>query len=179
MNVPNFLSFCRIFSVPAFILLILNNHLHWALFLFIMAGITDALDGYIAKRFDLVTKLGEFLDPLADKLLITSGFITLTISGLMPLWITLIVVTRDLVIIAGAVVFQVLTGSLKMEPLVISKLNTVIQIILIVSIMIENLYFLKFSIVPLLLIIVSFTTILSGIIYIFIWSKRAVEKEIS
>ncbi|HAT51168.1 MAG TPA: CDP-diacylglycerol--glycerol-3-phosphate 3-phosphatidyltransferase [Alphaproteobacteria bacterium] len=179
MNVPNFLSFCRIFSVPAFIWLVLNDFLHWALFLFIMAGITDALDGYIAKRFNSVTKLGEFLDPLADKLLITSGFITLTINGLMPLWITLIVVTRDLVIIAGAIVFQVLTGSLKMEPLVISKINTVMQIILIISIMIENLYLLKFSLMTMLLIIVSFTTVLSGVIYIFIWSKRAVEKEIS
>lgn len=177
MNLPNFLSFVRIFSVPIFILMVLNHNIHWALFLFVMAGITDALDGYIAKKFKKVTELGKFLDPLADKILLTSGFITLTINGLLPLWITLMVVTRDLVIIAGAVVFQVLTGSLKMDPLAISKTNTLMQIILIIAVMVNVTFPLGSFVIQLLFIIVTLTTILSGGFYIVLWTKKAVEKE--
>ncbi|MBF0347831.1 MAG: CDP-alcohol phosphatidyltransferase family protein [Magnetococcales bacterium] len=179
MNLPNFLSFLRIFLVPAFIWLVLNDHIHGALVLFVLAGITDALDGFIAEKFNQVTELGKFLDPLADKVLIASGFVTLTINGLIPLWITLIVMTRDLVIVAGAIVFQLLTGSLRMEPLSLSKVNTLMQIVFIAITMAEDLYPDLSSLKNTLLIIVSITTILSGIIYIFVWTKRAVEREVS
>ncbi|HIJ83151.1 MAG: CDP-alcohol phosphatidyltransferase [Magnetococcales bacterium] len=177
MNLPNFLSFVRIFSVPVFILLVLNHQMRWGLFLFIMAGVTDALDGYIAKKFLQVTELGKYLDPLADKVLLTSGFVTLTITGHIPLWITLLVVTRDLVIIAGAIVFQVITGSLKMEPLAVSKVNTLMQIILISVVMFKEIRPLDYPMEDIMYIIVTFTTLLSGIIYIFVWTKRAVEQE--
>ncbi|MBF0145255.1 MAG: CDP-alcohol phosphatidyltransferase family protein [Magnetococcales bacterium] len=177
MNLPNFLSFVRIFSVPLFIWMVLNHQIYWGLFLFIMAGITDALDGYIANKFDKVTELGTFLDPLADKILLTSAFVTLNVTSLIPLWITLMVVTRDLVIIAGAMVFQVLTGTLKMEPLPISKVNTVMQIILISVVMGSEIFPIWPGIKNIMFAIVVLTTLSSGFIYIYIWTKKAVEKE--
>ncbi|MBF0109044.1 MAG: CDP-alcohol phosphatidyltransferase family protein [Magnetococcales bacterium] len=163
--------------MPLFIWLVLNNQIHWGLFLFVMAGVTDALDGYIAKKYGKITELGKILDPLADKILLTSSFVTLNVTGLIPLWLTLIVVTRDLLIIAGAMVFQVLTGSLKMEPLTISKVNTVMQIILIAVVMGNEIIPVWTGIRNFLFLTVMVTTISSGFIYIFLWTRKAVERE--
>lgn len=177
MNIPNFLSFVRIFSVPVFIWMVLNHHYLWALSLFVLAAITDALDGYLAKKWNQITEIGKFLDPLADKILLISSFVTLTVNGLIPLWITLIVVTRDLVIIIGALVFQVLTGSLRIEPLNISKINTVLQIIFIIIILWGDNYPFPHWLINSLLAIVTITTLFSGLFYILIWTRKAVEIE--
>ncbi|MBF0435958.1 MAG: CDP-diacylglycerol--glycerol-3-phosphate 3-phosphatidyltransferase [Magnetococcales bacterium] len=178
MNIPNFLSFVRIFSVPVFIWMVLNHHHSWGLILFITAAFTDALDGYLAKRLNQITEIGKFLDPIADKVLLISSFVTLTVNGLIPLWITLIVVTRDMVIIIGAVVFQVLTGSLKIEPLNISKINTLLQILFIIIVLFGDLFAQPSWVFNVILAMVTVTTILSGFSYIFIWTRKAVEIEI-
>ena len=130
MNWPNALSFLRIFSVPLLIWLVAEGYTTGALWLFALAGATDALDGFIAKRFHMETTLGRYLDPLADKLLLLAGFITLTVLDLLPLWLTLLVVTRDVVIVGGALVYQTMTGTLEIKPLRISKVNTVCQMLL-------------------------------------------------
>lgn len=174
MNVPNAISLLRLCSVPILVWLLLKQHFEWALWLFAVAAISDAIDGIIAKHFDLQTTLGSFLDPLADKALLVSGYVTAGISGLIPMWVVLLVVFRDIVIIGGAIVFETVTKSLAMEPLLISKINTLAQIILILSILAHLVYTIPGNnIVVLLQYAVAFTTITSGAAYMIIWSRRA------
>jgi cardiolipin synthase len=97
--------------------------------LFLAAGVSDAVDGYLAKRFNMASELGAYLDPLADKTLIVSIYVTLGIAGKIPLWLVILVVSRDIMII-GAIMLSWLLGSpLKVKPLLVSKLNTVAQIV--------------------------------------------------
>lgn len=174
MNIPNAISLFRLCSVPLLVWLLLKQHFEWALWLFAVSAISDAVDGIIAKQFNLQTTLGGFLDPIADKALLVSAFITGGIIGLVPTWLMLLVVFRDLVIIGGAVVFETVTKSLEIEPLLISKINTLAQIILVLSALGHAVYAQPSNdIVGLLQYAVAFTTITSGAAYIIIWSKRA------
>ncbi|MEO5364652.1 MAG: CDP-alcohol phosphatidyltransferase family protein [Magnetococcus sp. DMHC-8] len=177
MNLPNALSFLRIFSVPLLIWLVLENHVAGALWLFAVAGLTDALDGFIAKRFQMETELGQYLDPLADKLLLLSGFITLTLFDLLPLWLTLLVVTRDVVIVGGALVYQVMTGSLQIKPLWISKLNTVVQMLLLLLVLWSANRNNLGNWLELFIWLTAGTTLLSGGSYILAWSRLAAQQE--
>ncbi|MBF0370666.1 MAG: CDP-alcohol phosphatidyltransferase family protein [Magnetococcales bacterium] len=177
MNLPNALSFLRILAVPAFIWLVLEAHPQAALWLFAIAGITDALDGFIAKRFNMVTELGGYLDPMADKALLLAGFVTLSVMGQIPLWLVLIVVTRDLVIIGGAVVFQVVTGALRMEPLWISKVNTVMQMVLLCVVLLQGVRGGLEEVLLVLMLLTAGTTITSGWLYVVRWSRLAVLQE--
>ncbi|MBF0284214.1 MAG: CDP-alcohol phosphatidyltransferase family protein [Magnetococcales bacterium] len=172
VNPPNALSFLRIFAVPVFIWMMLERHESWALWIFIAAGVTDALDGYIAKRFNMQTVLGSYLDPIADKLLLVSGFITLTVVNGMPLWLTLLVVTRDLVIIGGAVVFHLMTSRLEMDPLWISKLNTATQIVLLTAALVRDTFQMGHGLVEGLIWVTAATTVTSGLWYVIEWSQR-------
>ncbi|ABK44814.1 CDP-alcohol phosphatidyltransferase [Magnetococcus marinus MC-1] len=173
MNLPNLLSFARIFMVPIFIWCVFEGHGQWALWIFVLAGITDALDGYLAKRLGQVTELGGFLDPLADKMLLIAGFVTLTWTHQMPLWLTLLVVTRDLIIIGGAILYQITTGDLKMEPLFISKINTAAQIMVLGMAMAHHNYGWFEGGVAIMVWVVMVTTVVSGVAYIWSWSHRA------
>ncbi|MBF0124088.1 MAG: CDP-alcohol phosphatidyltransferase family protein [Magnetococcales bacterium] len=177
MNIPNGLSFLRICAVPIFIWLLLNREMQWAFWLFVLASLTDALDGFIAKRFNMHTELGAYLDPLADKLLLVCGFIVLTVLGDIPLWITLLVTTRDIMIIGGALLYQVMTNSLRMQPMWMSKVNTTMQIILLGVVM------LSLEVVPVailvapLTIMVAVTTLISGWQYVNVWTRQVVRRE--
>ena len=177
MNLPNILSFLRILSVPLFIWLMLEKHIIGALCLFTLAGLTDALDGFIAKRFGMETELGKYLDPLADKLLLMAGFITLTSLGFLPSWLMLLVVTRDVLIVGGALLYQMVTGALYIEPLWTSKLNTVFQMFLLVFVLFNAIYALWPSLLESLIWLTAMTTLVSGGEYVFEWSRRAVCKE--
>lgn len=177
MNLPNALSILRILSVPVFIWSIFKGHLEVAFWLFLAAGISDGLDGYIAKRFEMQTELGAFLDPIADKLLLVSAFISLTMVDLIPLWLTLIVVSRDILIVAGALLYQVLTGHLEMEPLAVSKVNTVLQIFLVLAVLALEDYGLMAELIGPASWTVALTTIISGLAYIAEWTRRATRDE--
>jgi cardiolipin synthase (CMP-forming) len=128
MNIPNILTLARLCAVPLVIVAIVQGSYLWAFFLFAAAGITDALDGYIAKRFDMRSELGAILDPLADKALLVSIFIALAVERAIPIWLTVLVVSRDIMII-GAVLIAWLSGkTLKIAPSMVSKANTAAQI---------------------------------------------------
>jgi cardiolipin synthase (CMP-forming) len=127
MNIPNILSLARLCAVPLVIVAIVQGSYLWAFVLFAAAGITDALDGYIAKRFDMRSELGAMLD-LADKALLVSIFVTLAIEHAIPIWLAVLVVSRDVMII-GAVILAWFSGKpLHIAPSRISKLNTAAQI---------------------------------------------------
>ncbi|MBF0137235.1 MAG: CDP-alcohol phosphatidyltransferase family protein [Magnetococcus sp. DMHC-1] len=177
MNLPNALSFLRIFVVPAFIWLMINGREEVALWLFAAAGATDAVDGFIAKRFGMVTELGGYLDPLADKLLLVSGFTVLTYLGQMPLFLTLAVVTRDVIILIGAVVFQLMTGSLRMQPLWISKVNTAAQILMVMLAMVSWVYGVLAWLVEPFIWLTTATTSISGLVYVFAWTHKLAHGE--
>ncbi len=129
MNIPNLLTLLRILLVPVVVWAISQGQMGIALAAFVIAGITDAVDGYIAKRFNQQTEIGAYLDPLADKTLIVSIYVSLAIFGFIPPWVAILVVSRDIMIV-GAVVLSTLVGRpLTIHPLMVSKANTVAQIV--------------------------------------------------
>ncbi len=128
LSIPNLITLGRIILVPVVVWTISSGAMLAAFILFLVAGISDGVDGYLAKRFGMRTVLGAYLDPLADKALIVSIYVTLGVNDLIPRWLVILVVSRDIMIV-GAVVLSWLVGSpVKMKPLLVSKLNTVAQI---------------------------------------------------
>lgn len=130
MNVPNTITIARILAVPVLIWLIVSGEYLLAFWLFVLAGISDGVDGFIAKRFDQRTELGAYLDPIADKLMLVSIYVCLGLLRVLPPWLVILVVTRDIMIIGGFVLAIVLDQPVKVKPLLLSKLNTGAQIIL-------------------------------------------------
>lgn len=126
--IPNIICVGRIILVAPIVWALLQERYGLALLLCMIAGLSDALDGYLARRFDWRTRLGGLLDPAADKLLMFASFVTLTWMGWVPFWFTAIVVGRDIVIITGAIVYQVMVAPVHGEPTTASKLNTFLQI---------------------------------------------------
>ena len=178
MNVPNFITLARLFVVPIIIWMVINNNVFLAFCLTVVAAISDAIDGIIAKRFNCVTKLGTFLDPIADKALLVCLFIVLGQQGHITAWITILVVFRDLLIIGGALMFHTITHSLEMAPLKISKINTVVQFCFVVGILGIEAYGVDVDGERIILhYIVALTTTLSGGAYVFLWSRKVSEFE--
>lgn len=170
LNLPNILTLARVFAVPLMVWLVLNDYFNAAFWVFIAAGISDALDGYIAKRFNLVTVLGSYLDPIADKALLVAAYVTLGHAGFVGNWLVILVVFRDALIIGGAILFHTLGRPIKMEPLMISKLNTLVQIVFIAAVLAElGMGIPGAVVVAVLSYIVAATTIFSGLAYISDW----------
>jgi len=178
MNIPNTISLGRIFIVPLSVWLILRDAIAPAFWLFVAAAISDAVDGFIAKRFNSETKLGAYLDPIADKALLVCVFVSLGFQGYLPLWLVILVVFRDLLIITGAILYQAMTNALSMEPLMISKINTTAQLILAAFVMGDAAFHLSLGLLlDIGILAVAITTFLSGAVYVWQWSRRASEME--
>jgi cardiolipin synthase len=137
VNLPNVISLARLCLVPVVIVCLVNGAYFAALVAFTAAGVSDALDGYIAKRFDMRSLVGAYLDPIADKTLIVSIFITLAVTGVIPIWLTVLVVSRDLIIVGGVILLWLVDKPVDIDPLPISKLNTVAQLCFLVLILAE------------------------------------------
>ncbi len=166
-------------AVPVMIYLILNGYFLAAFWLFVAAGISDAVDGYIAKQMGQATVLGSYLDPLADKALLVGVYVTMGQADLLPSWLVILVVFRDIIIIGGVVLLHISTDGVKMRPLIVSKVNTAAQIILVISVL-ANLAYpqLEWSQFVLILIyIVTVTTLASGGAYIVSWGKNVEKSE--
>ena len=131
LNIPNTITLGRLLAVPVTIWLILNNLNLAAFWLFVVAGVSDAIDGYLAKRWDQVTEFGKYLDPLADKALLVSIYITLGVQGHLESWLVIMVVFRDVMIVGAVILYQTMVRKLEMNPLIISKVNTLAQIVLV------------------------------------------------
>ena len=141
MNLPNFLTISRIIAIPFLIVALSYHYTGSALIIFVACGITDGLDGFIARTFHQRTKIGAYLDPLADKLLLTSTFITLTILHLpnqLPLWLIITVISRDVIISGGIAVLFMLGTEVQIQPTKIGKFTTFIQLTLIVVVLYYN-----------------------------------------
>lgn len=142
-TIPNLLTLLRMGLVPLFIIALVNGDAKKALVIFIVAGITDALDGFIARFWRQQSPLGAYLDPIADKLLLTSAYVMLSIPGLIhgtpiPVWVTILVIARDVLIVCFVLVFHLAVGVRKFPPSVLSKINTVLQVVTVILVLISS-----------------------------------------
>jgi cardiolipin synthase len=143
MTAANQLSLLRVLLVPAFVILVLYGHLGWALVVFVTAGLTDALDGLIARRAGQKTSLGAWLDPMADKLLLVTTFVVLTLPGLglanrLPLWLTVLIISRDILIVLTVVIINLAMGTRTFRPSIFGKIATATYILTAVAAMFFN-----------------------------------------
>ena len=129
LNLPNLITIARILLVPIMVWAIASQEMAIAFFLFLAAGLSDAVDGFLAKHFGMASELGAYLDPLADKVLIVSIYVSLGITEAIPRWLVILVVSRDFLIVGGIMLAWVLGNPLTIKPLMVSKLNTVAQIL--------------------------------------------------
>ena len=172
--IPNAISTLRILLVAPVLMLIDSGEYGWALALFTFAGFSDGLDGYLAMRFNWQSKLGALLDPIADKLLVAGLFIMLAVVGLIPVWLTVIVILRDVVIIGGAVAYNFLIRPVEGEPTTISKLNTMVQLLFLLFVLCRATFGWPEEITLTILgAAILVTTFISGIDYVVQWSGRA------
>ncbi|HUZ74413.1 MAG TPA: CDP-alcohol phosphatidyltransferase family protein [Stellaceae bacterium] len=170
MNVANLITLARLFSVPLAIWLVLGGHLTAAFWLFVAAGLSDGIDGFIAKHFNQRSPLGALLDPLADKTLLVSMCVTLGIAGRLPNWLVILVVFRDLVIVGGYLVAMAVSQPIRARPLAISKLNTVLLIALVAVVLGRlGLGIDDYHLSEVLVYAVGLTTVLSGLGYVVRW----------
>jgi cardiolipin synthase len=170
INIPNFITLGRIMSVPVIFWLLLTGQSKVAFFVFVAAGISDAVDGYLAKRFNWTTELGSYLDPLADKLLIVSIFIALGVRGELPLWLVIAVVSRDILIVTAVLLAWLLEQRVRIKPLAVSKANTLLQIVLAATVLADEAFALGLDTSRLVLVwITGALTILSLAAYLRAW----------
>lgn len=171
---PNAICVMRILLIAPILLALTAGEYELTLLLFALAGFSDGLDGFLAKRFGWRSRLGGLLDPLADKLLLVSVFLTVTLLGLVPAWLTSVVIGRDLLIVCGALAYRWLVGPVDGRPTPVSKLNTILQLLFILAAVARAAYVWPAeSLVTVLGAAVFVTTVVSGIDYVWTWSLRA------
>jgi len=176
-QLPNLITLSRLALTPVLILMLNDRDYVSALAIFVFAGLSDGLDGFIAKRYDCATRLGSILDPLADKILLVSTYVMLTVLGHLPFWLMLVVGFRDLLIVGGYLVYTSMYGPVQMHPSALSKLNTVTQILLVAAVLVEQAAALFYpGAVTALVYAVLVTTVASGGHYVWTWG---VMKEIA
>lgn len=170
MNLPNLITLLRILAVPAIIWFTLSGEAALAFGLFILAGISDALDGLLAKHLKAETALGAYLDPIADKALLVSLFITLGTQERLAAWLVILVVSRDILIVGAIVLARLLDAPLRIAPIFVSKLNTSLQIALVGTVLAEPVVDIEMADYILGLTLLSAaTTVVSGFAYLQLW----------
>lgn len=170
MTVPNFITLLRFLMVPAVVYALLVGEVMPAFILFVAAGISDAVDGFIARHYNQQSELGTYLDPMADKLLLVTVFIMLAILGYLPQWLAVLVVSRDVLIVMAVLVSSLVAQPVDVNPIFVSKANTAFQIAL-VSVVLANLAFglTLGGLETILIYVVAVLTILSAAAYFRVW----------
>jgi cardiolipin synthase (CMP-forming) len=170
LNLPNLITLARILLVPVVVWAIASREMQIAFLLFIVAGLSDAVDGLLAKRFGMVSELGAHLDPLADKVLIVSIYVALGITEAIPRWIVILVVSRDILIIGGIMLAWFLGKPMRVKPVLVSKLNTVAQIVFASLVLAELAFEVQFDTVEsLAMAVVAVLTLASVGFYVREW----------
>ena len=176
-HIPNVLTSLRILLViPVAYYLFESNYLY-SLALFLFAGISDAVDGYLARRFLWTSNFGAWADPLADKLIVGVVFVVLAIQGLVPAWLVCVTIGRDLIILCGAGAYRKIFGKIDIAPTILSKVNTVVQILALLLVMVTLLDIPQLmktdDMLDMVFIVVGIFSILSGVDYVISWIRRA------
>jgi cardiolipin synthase len=173
LSIPNLITLGRILLVPIVVWAIASGAMWIAFVLFMVAGISDGVDGFLAKRFGMTTELGAYLDPLADKALIVSIYLSLGINGLIPQWLVILVVSRDILIVGGIILSWVIGNPLKIKPLLVSKLNTVAQILFAAVVLFSLGFDIESTQLTLgLMVLVAALTLLSVAAYVAEWVRH-------
>ena len=160
-------------SVPVIFWLLVNDYARAAFFVFLMAGVSDAIDGYLAKRFKWTSELGAYLDPLADKILVVSIYIALAVSGQIPLWLVIAVVSRDILILLAVLLSWLVDQPFRIKPLTISKLNTAAQLILATTVLGDNAFGMGLDTARQVLVwVTGVSTVLSLLAYLQLWFRH-------
>lgn len=172
-HIPNLLCVFRIFLVLPLLMLLLEGEYLWAFVVFAVAGATDGLDGFLARRFNWRSPLGAILDPIADKFLMVSSFLVLAATGLVPVWLALLVIGRDLLIVTGVVSYRILVGPVTADASIVSKLNTATQLAFVLLVLAHaGLGTPKELWVTFIGAIVMATTLISGLDYVRVGAAR-------
>ncbi len=174
-TIPNLLSLLRMGLIPLFVIMIVNGDLPKALLVFVVAGVTDALDGFIARFWHQQSPLGAYLDPMADKLLLTTAYVMLAIPGFnhgtrIPSWVTILVIARDVLLVSVALVMYLALGVKKFPPSILGKLNTVAQVLAVVLVLVSGTFPALRSIeltADTCLFLVAGLTVASGLDYVY------------
>lgn len=177
-NLPNTLTTLRIFMIPVFVATIMYDRFGFALLVFVTAAVTDFLDGLIARWMDQKTVLGTFLDPLADKFLIVSTFVLFSHHGLLPDWLTITVISRDIIVMTGWVLLFLVTRETTVEPMTSGKLAVALELVLVCYVLLLKNFdykFLELLMAPLVWVTAGMA-IFSGLQYISQGFRRAGEK---
>lgn len=170
MNIPNLLSLCRIILVPVIVIFLIQEEYLNALIVFTVAGITDALDGALARMLNKQTPLGAFLDPLADKILLSTCFVSLSIFGLIPSWLTVIVISRDFIILMGIMTLSMMSITYEIKPVLVSKVTTALQIgTVFIALLLKSFPcdIFSYDLIRMISWLTAFFTVISGLVYIF------------
>ncbi|WKN20618.1 CDP-alcohol phosphatidyltransferase family protein [Azotobacter vinelandii] len=172
-RLPNLLTLLRFLLVPPVAWSILAGAYGEALLLFVLAGSSDALDGFLARRFGWGSRLGALLDPLADKLLLVSGFVCLSLAGLIPGWLVLVVLARDVLIVAGALCYRWRVGRLEISPSRLGKLSTFLQSVLVSAVLLQaSLMPAATALLPPLIALVVLGSLVSAVGYVREWTDK-------
>jgi cardiolipin synthase len=173
VTIPNLITILRFLLVPVVVLALLKGRMDWAFAGFVIAGISDGVDGFIARHFNQRSELGAYLDPMADKLLLVSVFVVFGFMGFLPLWLVLAAVSRDALIICAVLLSAVMGNPVEMKPLMVSKANTAIQIVLAAVVLAELAFHIDFGLLRLCLIFVSgLLTVASAAAYLVGWLRH-------
>ena len=172
--IPNCLTLARLLAAPVAVWMIGENMMASAFWFFAAAAVTDAVDGAIAKLFNACTRIGGYLDPLADKALLVGVYVSLGFAGYLPRWLIILVVFRDFMIVGGAVLYELAIGHLVMRPLLISKVNTLGQIMLAGMVLGGHGFDMNMEkALDVMIVFVSGTVVLSAVAYGWVWGRAA------
>jgi len=166
MNLPNSITLIRVVLIPFFINLMIYGYYRAALAVFVVACITDALDGMIARLMKSKTDLGAFLDPMADKLLIVSAFVTLVLLKMLPVWLAVIVISRDVILVFGSIIVYVMQHNFTVQPSLIGKFTTVLQLLCVTLTLVQVDYGLEGGLLQMIQLATAAATIASGVQYV-------------
>lgn len=175
---PNILTISRLLLIIPFLMCLYRSHYVNAFYLFLLAGFTDGLDGFLARHYHWQTFFGSFIDPLADKLLIASSFISLALMGKLPWWLVILVFLRDITISFGVLAwYRFVQKKLDFHPTYISKLNTFFQLVLVTTCLFELAFFdFPLKLQQALIILTAITTACTYVDYVWTWGKEACSK---
>lgn len=174
-HIPNLLTLLRLVLIAPFLYFLLKSNYNLAFYIFFLAGFTDALDGWLARQCDWQTPFGSFVDPLADKLLVLTSFVSMAWIGELPWWLVVLVSMRDFTLVSAIFAwYQWAPVPMEYHPTKISKLNTLFQITLVIACLFQLAFqALPFPIIRTLIILTSMTTLISYIHYVWVWGRRA------
>jgi cardiolipin synthase (CMP-forming) len=173
LSIPNLITLARILAVPVILWAITSGEMRIAFALFLAAGLSDLIDGFLAKRFGMATELGAYLDPLADKAMIVSIYIALGIVEAMPRWLVILVVSRDIMIVSAVILSWVVDKPVRLKPITVSKLNTVAQIVYATVVLAALTFGWEIALVKDLLVgVVAALTLLSVAFYVPEWVRH-------